>query len=66
VKLMLEESFHDSIYGKTLEDAIILVLEQKRTKDIFPEKNSSSSLKIVNTTEMGNAIGEAFISLLKK
>jgi 3-isopropylmalate dehydrogenase len=54
VKLMLEESFADSVYGPMIEDAVISVLKVGRTEDILPQ--SPGSLQSFTTSEMGEAI----------
>lgn len=63
VKLMLEESFSDSLYGQLIEDAVVSVLEVGRTVDILPQ--SPGSLHILTTSEMGDAIVDELKSKLK-
>ena len=65
VKLMLEESFKDTVYGDMIEQAIIATLKMGRTQDILPTK-PDASLKSLNTKEMGNMIAAELTKLLKK
>ena len=67
VKLMLEESFGDRVYGDLIEQAIIESLVKGRTVDILPsEKVKAESMKKLNTKGMGQLIIDELIPLLKK
>ena len=67
IKLMLEESFGDNIYGDMIEKSIVNVLYKARTQDILPTKEEDrKSLKAVNTVDMGDLINEELITFLKK
>jgi 3-isopropylmalate dehydrogenase len=67
VKMMLEESFGDSIYGIMIEDAIIESLKLGRTLDIYPtESKDHPNLQKLNTKEMGDLISTELTKILKK
>jgi len=63
VKLMLEESFADSVYGSMIEDAVVSALSVGRTVDILPQ--SPGSLKTFTTSKMGDTILKELKSKLK-
>ena len=66
VKMMLEQSFHDNLYGKMIEDAMIAALQRGRTNDIMSKFAEEQSIPTFTTEEMGTTIKEEFISLLKQ
>jgi 3-isopropylmalate dehydrogenase len=66
VKIMLEESFHDSHHGQLIENAVVEALTEGRTKDIMPEeKTKAAKLKPLTTIEMGDSIAFKLQKLLK-
>jgi 3-isopropylmalate dehydrogenase len=65
VKIMLEESFHDTTYGQLIEDAVVASLFKVRTADIMPTDNIKN-VKQVNTIGMGNSIRDELKLLLKR
>jgi len=67
VKLMMEESFGDKIYGNLIEKAIELSLELGRTIDILPKNDlRKGKLKTLTTNGMGDLISQHFQTFLKK
>jgi len=65
IKIMFEETFKDPLIGSLIEKAVENALYRGRTQDIMPSK-PSSSIKLLNTKEMGDLIKEELIKLLKK
>jgi 3-isopropylmalate dehydrogenase len=65
LKLMLEESFHDTVIGQKIEDAVVAALEKGRTPDIMPTVPSAKITKM-NTKEFGSLIGTELKQLLKR
>ena len=69
IKLMLEESFGEKLYGNLIEKAVELSLEEGRTIDILPHPKSDlrkGKLKTVNTNGMRNLVIHHFQTLLRK
>jgi 3-isopropylmalate dehydrogenase len=65
VKMMFEESFHDTHIPELIEAAVVEALWGFRTIDIYPCQTPDSPLKKCATSEMGSVIADNLIKLLK-